>query len=99
VDDILGYTKTELENFILSILIAAALRLLPVDNTLHRTALQVEKSHIQAVEAKKAEDIFIWSSVDGVLLISRKASNKGKLQPLMSASYSPLLSISIPAFG
>jgi hypothetical protein len=56
VDDILRGTKTELENPIVSALIEAALRLLPVDNTPHGTALRVEKIRIKAAEARNAEE-------------------------------------------
>ena len=51
VDDILRRTKTELNNQIVSALIAAALRLLPVDDMLHGIALQTEKLCLKAAKA------------------------------------------------
>jgi len=58
VDDILRRTKTELENPIVSALISAALRLLPIDNTPYGIALRTEKHRVKAAEAKCAEDGF-----------------------------------------
>ena len=58
VDDILRRTKTELERQIVSALISAALRLLPIDNTPYGIALRTEKHQVKAAEAKFAEDSF-----------------------------------------
>ncbi|KFY82975.1 hypothetical protein V498_08364, partial [Pseudogymnoascus sp. VKM F-4517 (FW-2822)] len=51
VDDILQRTKTELERQIVSALISAALRLLPIDNTPYGIALRTEKHQVKAAEA------------------------------------------------
>jgi hypothetical protein len=78
VDDILRRTKTELENSIVSALIAAALRLLPVDNTPHGTALRVEKIRIKAAEAKNAEDSFCAELSQRGLTYLREGQQQGE---------------------
>jgi len=58
VDDILRKTKTELDITIVSSLISAALRNLPIDNTPQGLALRTEKHRIKRAESQQAEDAF-----------------------------------------
>lgn len=58
VGDVLRKSKFELEDGIVAALISAALRLLPVDNTVEGIAIRTEKHRIKEVEAKRAEDNF-----------------------------------------
>ena len=58
VNDVLQYIKTELKYPIVTALIAAALWLLPVNNTPHSIELQPKKHCIEALKSKLAKDGF-----------------------------------------
>ncbi|KAF4633640.1 hypothetical protein G7Y89_g4481 [Cudoniella acicularis] len=78
VDDILRHTETELDNSIVSALIAAALRLLPIDDTPHGIALRTEKLRIKAAEAKHAEDSFCAELSQRGLIFLRESQQQGE---------------------
>ena len=78
VDDILRLTKTKLEIPIVTALISAALRLLPVDNTLSGIAERVEKHRIMAAEAKRAEDSFCLALSQRGLKYVRESQQQGE---------------------
>ncbi|RDL39422.1 uncharacterized protein BP5553_03762 [Venustampulla echinocandica] len=59
VDFIVRHTKTTLDEAIVSALLAAALRLLPVENTPQGVARRIEKQRVRTVEAQIAEDAFV----------------------------------------
>jgi hypothetical protein len=78
VEDIRRYTKTELDNQIVSALIAAALRLLPADNTPQGIALRTEKLRLKAAEAKLAEDNFCAALRRCGFLFLREGQQQGE---------------------
>ncbi len=59
VDILVRQTKTILDHAIVSALLAAALRLLPVDNSTQGVAIRMEKDRMRAAEAKRAERAFL----------------------------------------
>jgi len=58
VNDIRRKTGTELDEMIVSSLIGAARRLLPIDNTPQGNALRIEQHRIKLADSKRAEDTF-----------------------------------------
>ncbi|TAQ84811.1 hypothetical protein B7494_g6870 [Chlorociboria aeruginascens] len=78
VDDILRHIDTKLDKLIVSTLIAAALRLLPVDNTPNGIALRTEKSRVTAVKAKDAEDSFCAALSRRGLRYLRESQEQGE---------------------
>ncbi|KAG4420641.1 hypothetical protein IFR04_006231 [Cadophora malorum] len=58
VNDIRRKTGTELDETIVSSLIGAARRLLPIDNTPQGNALRIEQHRIKLADSKRAEDTF-----------------------------------------
>jgi len=59
VDLIIRGTKTALDGAIVSALLAAALRMLPADNTPQGVAKRMERDMVRKAEAKRAEDAFV----------------------------------------
>ncbi|CZT13841.1 uncharacterized protein RAG0_17333 [Rhynchosporium agropyri] len=57
-DSLTKQVKTNLEEAVLSAIMAAALRLLPTDDTVEGIALRTEQSRVKAAKAKFAEDSF-----------------------------------------
>ena len=79
VSDVLRQTGTELDERIVSSLISAALRLLPIDNTPQGIALRIEQHRTKAAESKRDEDTFC-SELDRLgYVFFREAQQEGRL--------------------
>ena len=79
MSDVLRQTGTELDERIVSSLISAALRLLPIDNTPQGIALRIEQHRTKAAESKRDEDTFC-SELDRLgYVFFREAQQEGRL--------------------
>lgn len=78
IDDVLRKATLELEDEIVSALIAAVLRTLPIDDTPQGIELRTEKNRARTAEAKDAEDNFCAELTQFGYLFLRKANKLDK---------------------
>lgn len=78
VDSLSRQVKTKLEEAVISAIIAAALRLLPTDDTLQGIALRTKQLRIRAAKAKFAEDSFCAELARLGYKFSRECQQKGE---------------------
>lgn len=77
VADVLRRSKFALEDGIVTALLSAALRLLPMDNTVEGIALRTEQHRMKRVEAQLAEDYFCVELVRSGYIFLREHQQTG----------------------